>query len=69
MEFIKMYAMAGLPVLFVFTAIWWFMTSSIIHQPQAKTARTNDARIARIALVETKLLDAIDPQLELRKAA
>ena len=66
MEFIKMYAMAGLPVLFAFAAIWWFMTSSIIHQPQAKTARTKDARIA---LVETKLLDAINPQSELRKAA
>ena len=66
MEFLEMYAMAGLPVLFVFTAIWWFMTSSIIHQPPAKTAQTKDARIA---LVETKLLDAIDPQLELRKAA
>lgn len=66
MEFLKMYAVAGLPVLFAFAAIWWFMTSSIIHRPQAKTARTNDARIA---LVETKLLDAIDPQLELRKAA
>lgn len=66
MEFIKMYVVAGLPVLFVFAAIWRFMTSSIIHQPRAKTAQTNDARIA---LVETKLLDAIDPQSELRKAA
>ncbi|MCY4381536.1 MAG: hypothetical protein OXE44_00095 [Nitrospinae bacterium] len=66
MEFIKMYAMAGLPVLFVFAAIWWFMTSSIIHQPRAKAAQSNDARIA---LVETKLLDAINPESELRKAA
>ena len=66
MEFIKMYAVAGLPVLFAFAAIWWFMTSSIIHQPRAKTAKTNDDRIA---LVETKLLDAINPQSELRKAA
>ena len=66
MEFIKMYAVAGLPVLFAFAAIWWFMTSSIIHQPRAKTVKTNDARIA---LVETKLLDAINPQSELRKAA
>lgn len=66
MEFIKMYVVAGLPVLFAFAAIWWFMTSSIIHQPRAKTAQTKDARIA---LVETKLLDAIDPQSELRKAA
>lgn len=66
MEFLKMYVVAGLPVFFAFAAIWWFMTSSIIHQPPAKTAQTKDARIA---LVETKLLDAIDPQLELRKAA
>ena len=66
MEFLMMYALAGLPVLFVFAAIWWFMASSIIHHPPAKTARSNDARIA---LVETKLLDAINPQSELRKAA
>ena len=66
MEFLKMYVVAGLPVFFAFAAIWWFMTSSIIHQPPAKTAQTKDARIA---LVETKLLDAIDPQSELRKAA
>ena len=66
MEFIKMYAMAGLPVLFAFAAIWWFMTSSIIRQPRAKAAQSNDARIA---LVETKLLDAINPESELRKAA
>ena len=66
MEFIKMYAMAGLPVFFAFAAIWWFMTTSIIHQPRAKAAQTNDARIA---LVETKLLDAINPESELRKAA
>ena len=66
MEFLMVYAMAGLPVLFAFAAIWWFMTTSIIHHPPAKTAQSNDARIA---LVETKLLDAIDPQSELRKAA
>ena len=66
MEFIKMYAMAGFPVLFAFAAIWWFMTASIIHHPPVKPALTKDARIA---LVETKLLDAIDPQSELRKAA
>ena len=66
MEFIKMYAMAGLPVLFAFAAIWWFMTSRMIHHPPVKTAQTKDAKIA---LVETKLLDAINPQSELRKAA
>ena len=66
MEFLKMYAMAGLPVLFAFAAIWWFMTSSIIHHAPAKAARANDEKIA---LVETKLLDAINPQSELRKAA
>ncbi len=66
MEFLKMYVVAGLPALFAFAAIWWFMTSSIIHRPRAKAAQTNDARIA---LVETKLLDAINPQSELRKAA
>ena len=66
MEFLMMYAVAGFPVLLVFAAIWWFMTISIIHHPPAKAAQTNGARIA---LVETKLLDAINPQSELRKAA
>ena len=66
MEFIKMYAVAGLPALFVFAAIWWFMTAGVIHRPRAKAAQTKDARMA---LVETKLLDAINPQSELRKAA
>ncbi len=66
MEFIKVYAMTAIPVFFAFAAIWWFMTISIIHHPPAKAARADDARAD---LAESKLLEAIAPQTEWRKAA
>ncbi len=66
MEFLKVYAMTAIPVFFAFAAIWWFMTISIIHHPPAKAARANDAKAD---LVESKLLEAIAPQTEWRKAA
>ena len=71
MEFIKVYAMTAIPVFFAFAAIWWFMTISIIHHPPAKAARAYDARAndARADLVESKLLEAIAPPEEWRKAA
>ena len=66
MEFLKVYAITAIPVFFAFAAIWWFMTISMIHHPPAKAALSNDARAD---LVESKLLYAIAPQTELRKAA